>query len=99
MATDLRSSKEAARHDAFVAAQLQRAEQRIRSLDLAAGFLGLLAGVLLYAALMALCDHYLNLSPRSRQIVFIAWLVGAAVYGWFFLLVPLRRRVNPYFAA
>jgi collagen type III alpha len=89
----------AARYDAVVEAQLARARGRIRSLDATVGVLGFLAGTLAYAAIMTLVDRWLELAPLTRQLVFAGYLLAAAVYLGFALILPLCRRLNPYYAA
>src|SRR2546429_229530 len=101
MATDLGRAKAApsAKYDAFVASQLARAESRIRALDLTASLLGYLAGALAYVVLMVLIDGKLELSDRARQTALYAFLAGSALYLLFAVILPLRRRINPYYAA
>jgi hypothetical protein len=101
MATDTRAGKgpAPAKYDAFVAAQLGRAEGRIRTLDLAAALLGFVAATLVFAVLMAAIDSRWNLSAGARQTALWLYLIGAAGYLFFLVLLPLRRRINPYYAA
>ena len=101
MATDLGRVKPAAssKYDAFVAAQLARAESRIRLLDLTAALLGFAALGLAYIVGMVLCDSKLELSQHARQLSLYAFLIAAAVYLFFMVVRPLRLRVNPYYAA
>jgi hypothetical protein len=101
MATDVRPSTSAptAKHDAFVQAQLARAEKRIRTLDLTAALLGFAAGTLAYGIGMALLDHWLNLPAGARQAAFVVYLIAAVVYLAWSVALPLSRRINPYFAA
>jgi collagen type III alpha len=101
MATDTRTGKgpTPAKYDTFVAAQLAKAESRIRTLDLAAGLLGFLAATLAFAVLMAAIDSKWMLSGSARQTVLWLYLGGAAVYLYAMVLRPLRRRINPYYAA
>jgi hypothetical protein len=100
MATDLGRAKSAAgRYDTFVAAQLARAERRIRALDLTAALLGFAAGTLAYAVVMVLVDRQFVLSLSARKTALFLYALGAAAYLWLAVLRPLRRRVNPYYAA
>ncbi len=101
MATDTRTAKGStpARYDAFVAGQLAKAESRIRAFDLATGLLGLLAATLVFAVLMAAIDSQWTLSPAVRQTVLGLYLVGAGVHLYRMVYLPLRRRINPYYAA
>jgi collagen type III alpha len=101
MATDTRTGKgpTPAKYDAFVASQLAKAERRIRTLDLAAALLGFLAVTLVFAVLMAAIDSKWALSAPVRQTILWLYLGGAAVYFYATVLLPLRRRINPYYAA
>ena len=101
MATDLGRVKPAAssKHDAFVAAQLARAESRIRLLDLTAALLGFAALGLAYVVGMVLCDSKLELSQPPgncrlacfpRRQCRLSVLPGPP---------PAALRVNPYYAA
>src|SRR5687767_12743827 len=101
MATDVRPtrSETANKHDAFIEAQLARAQGRIRTLDLTAALLGFVGLTLAYAALMVLLDRWLVLPPATRQATFLLYLLGAAVYLAVAVVRPLRWRVNPYYAA
>src|SRR3954447_22213898 len=101
MATDLGRAKSAAagRYDTFVAAQLSRAERRIRALDLTAALLGFAAGTLAYAVVIVLVDRQFLLSLSARKAALFLYALGAGVYLWLTVLRPLRRRVNPYYAA
>ncbi len=101
MATDLGRAKSAAagRYDTFVAGQLARAERRIRALDLTAALLGFAAGTLAYAVVMVLVDRQFLLSLSARKAVLFLYALGAGAYLWWAVLRPLRRRVNPYYAA
>src|SRR6516164_10956143 len=101
MATDLGRAKSAAagRYDTFVAAQLARAQRRVRALDLTAALLGFAAGTLAYAVLMVLLDRQFVLSLSARKTALFVYALGAAAYLGWAVLRPLRRRVNPYYAA
>jgi collagen type III alpha len=87
------------RSEAFVASQLERAERRIRNLDLTAGLLGLLAFTFLFALVMVVLDRRFDLPLAARQIALAVYLVSAGILAALFVLRPLRRRVNPYYAA
>jgi hypothetical protein len=98
MATQVKE-KAAGKHDAFIEAQLARAQDRIRFLDLTTAGLGLLAGTLAFTAFMVLLDRRFVLSDGARQLGLLAYLAGAGTYAAFFIVGPLRWRVNPYYAA
>lgn len=101
MATDLRRAKStaASKYDSFVSAQLARAENRIRLLDLMSGLLGCTALGLAYIVAMVLCDSKLMLSQETRQLALYLFLAGGTAYLFHVVVRPLRLRVNPYYAA
>jgi hypothetical protein len=79
--------------------QLHEAEQRVRRLDLTRGLLVLLAGSLAFLLLVVLLDRRFDLSLGSRRLALLGYLVGAGLYGTFFVLRPLRAPVNPRYLA
>src|SRR4051812_23171255 len=87
------------RTESFVEAELGRARRRIQAQDVGVAALGLLAGTLAYGLGMVLLDRWLNLSDTVRQIGLFAYLAAAVAYAVVILSRPLRREVNPYFAA
>src|SRR5688572_5630248 len=89
----------APKNDAFVEAQLDRARRRIRLLDLLTALLGFLAGTLAFGLVMAVLDSWLELSATARGIGFGLYAVAALVYLGFAVVLPLSRRINPYYAA
>jgi hypothetical protein len=102
MATELGSSKSAkaaAKNDAFVTAQLARAEKRVRALDVGAALLGFAALLCVFAAALSLADRAWSLPPWARQLSLVSFLVGGGAYLYFTLARPLLYRVNPYYAA
>ncbi|MGH9677648.1 MAG: hypothetical protein ACRD36_11155, partial [Candidatus Acidiferrum sp.] len=101
MATDLSPAKSSpvGRHEAFVVAQLGKTTQRIRALDTTTALCGFVAFTCLYAALMVAADQWLAQSAVIRQLLFLIYLSGATAYLTIFVGIPLRRRINPYFAA
>ena len=101
MATDLGQTKAAptAKYEAFVLAQLARTGQRIRALDLTAALLVFVAGTLAYAVAVVLLDRWLDLAPIVRQAACVVYLLTSAAYLTVFVVLPLSRRINPYFAA
>jgi hypothetical protein len=101
MATDLQpvTSASTGKHGKVVEQHLDRVRQRIRTLDLTAAALGLLAGTLAYGVLLALCDRRWELSPLARQAAFAFFVVAATLYAGVALVRPLCRRINPYYAA
>jgi collagen type III alpha len=87
------------RFESFVEAELGRARRRIQAQDIGMAALGLLAGTLAYALGMVVLDRWLNLSDTTRQIGLFTFLAAAIAYAAVVLTRPLRREVNPYFAA
>ena len=98
MATQV-SSKPVGKHEAYIAGQLGRAEQRIRFIDFATGLAGLVAGTLLFAAAIAVLDRAFTLSAGTRQMLLVSYVVAAGVYGYLAIIRPMRWRVNPLYAA
>jgi hypothetical protein len=88
-----------AKYDAQVAGQLSRAERRVRLLDLAAGLCVFVALSLGYAAIMVLLHWKLQLSPPIRQVALVVYLLGAAAFLTWKVILPYRRPINPRFAA
>ena len=68
-------------------------------LDLAAGGLGFLVLTFAYGLVMAVLDRKLEFSSLTRQVLFALYALGAGVYAYFMLALPLFRRINPYYAA
>ena len=101
MATDLgrNRSPSTAEYEKRVQGQLTRAEKRIRTLDLTAALLTFAAATLAYAVVAILLDRWLLLPTGVRQAGFVVYLLAAAAYLTAFVLRPLARRINPYFAA
>jgi hypothetical protein len=87
------------RFESFVESQLSRARRRIQAQDVGTAALGLLAGTLAYTLGMVLLDRWLDLSETARQIGLFGYLAAAISYAAIVLTRPLRREVNPYFAA
>ncbi|HMF13863.1 MAG TPA: hypothetical protein VKE94_16210, partial [Gemmataceae bacterium] len=101
MATDLAEVKSAPapRYEAVFEQQLTRAVGRVRFLDVTAALLGLGASTLLYALIVLGLDRWLVLTAPVRQAALILYVLVAGAYLGFFLVRPLIRRVNPYYAA
>lgn len=98
MATDLRSAP-TTRHAQFVDQMLERARRRVRALDTATALLGLVGLSLLYAVGMALCDRWLDLPALIRQAALVFYLLAAACYLVYTVVLPWSRRLNPYYLA
>ncbi len=87
------------KHDAFVAAQLRRAERRIRTLDVSAALLGFLVLTCATVGGVAVADYLIPAFAFVRPFVLVSYLFLAAVYLGLTLARPLLRRVNPYYTA
>src|SRR3954452_12517116 len=87
------------KYDALIEERLERARARIRGLDAAVAVLGFVAGTLAYGLGMVILDSWVQFSSLARQACFAAYLVAAGVYITFVLVLPLLRRLNPYYAA
>src|SRR5260370_4461327 len=88
-----------AKYEAFVEEKLTQARGRIRMLDLAAGLLGLLAGTMVFALVMGWVDRWLQFSVAVRQFALAAYGLAALTYLAMFVIWPMVRRLNPYYAA
>ena len=102
MATDLgrKPVKTAgAKHDAFVQTQLDRAEKRIRLLDVGAALFGFACLVCVFIAAASLCDRAWSLPEWVRGLSLGCFLLGGGVYLYYTLARPLLYRVNPYYSA
>lgn len=89
----------AAKFDAQVDEQLAQATSRIRFHDLALGALSLAALGLVYATAMLLLDRNLELPEWVRQLSLVGFLLSAGAIAYFLLVRPLRRDINPLYAA
>jgi hypothetical protein len=100
MAT-VRQPKPAApeKYDSFVETHLDRARRRIRLLDVSSALLVFLAGTVAYALAVGLLDRRLELSPLARQVAFTAYAAASVLFLALFVVRPLCRRINPYYAA
>lgn len=87
------------KYERFVDRELSRATRRVQFLDFARAGLGLLIVTMAYGLVMMLLDKWLTLPQTVRQIGLLGYGAFLIVYGWFVLLRPFRRRVNPYYAA
>ncbi|MDB5306031.1 MAG: hypothetical protein JWO38_233 [Gemmataceae bacterium] len=89
----------AAKYESAVDEQIAQATSRIRVHDLAFGGLLLFAMVLVYATAMILLDRYLVLPEWVRQLALFGLLAAAGATAYWAIVRPLRRRVNPLYAA
>ena len=99
MAAVLETQDAAAKNDSAVDEQIAQATNRIRAHDLAFGGLVLLALVLVYTTAMIVLDRYLVLPEWVRQVALLAFLATLAGTAYLTLFSPLRKRINPLYAA
>ncbi|HET6573283.1 MAG TPA: hypothetical protein VFG68_06755 [Fimbriiglobus sp.] len=99
MASVLPPPSAPAKLDATLDQEIGKATGRIRLNDLLAGGLTLAVLTLAFVAAAILLDRWLVLPERVRQALLGGFVLTVAVVGYFTLLRPLRRAVNPRFAA
>lgn len=79
--------------------QIAQTTGRIRAHDLLFGGLTFGALVAVYVTAMILTDKYLNLAEWVRQLALGGFLLVAAGIAYWMILRPLRKRINPLYAA
>ena len=79
--------------------QIAQATSRIRTHDVAFGGLALVALVLAYTTVMIALDRYFVLPAAVRQVAFSGFVALLAGVAYLTLVSPLRRRINPLYAA
>ena len=87
--------------EGYIDQQIRRTRRSLKLLDLAAGTLTLLIGLLAFVLVGALIDHWIvpgGLSDGGRLALFGLMLAGVAWYGWR-QFVPLLKPINPVYAA
>jgi hypothetical protein len=99
MATVQEPVRAANRHETFVDSEIARASRRIRTHDAGVAALGLVLGTLVYALTMVLLDRAFDLPAAFRQFALLGYLVAAGLFAAIVLSRPVRRQVNPYYAA
>jgi hypothetical protein len=99
MAAVLDKKDPAAKFGSQVDEQLAETTSRIRFHDLAFGGLVLGAMILVYATAMILLDRYLVLPEWVRQLALGGFVLAVAGVGYFTIVRPLRRQINPLYAA
>jgi hypothetical protein len=87
------------KHDAYVAAQLRRAELRIRTLDVAGALLGFFALTGLLLGTAALADSFIPAFTVVRPFVLPLYFLAAVAFLGLTLARPLMRHINPYYTA
>lgn len=101
MATQARGkSTPSVKHDTLVEEALNRAQRRVRLLDVSAAVVGFILFVLVFGIVMALADRWAGgLAAGTRQLTLAGFVLVSLIYLGRFLVWPLLRPVNPYYAA
>lgn len=95
-----RKSTPAVKHEALIEQQLSKARLRVRLLDVGAAIVGFLLLLFTFGLSMALADRWAGGLPvLTRQLVLAGFVLMALCYLGAFLVWPLLRPVNPYYAA
>ena len=89
----------AAKFGSQVDEQIAQATGRIRAHDLMLGGLSLAALAAVYATAMIVIDQSFNLPEWVRQLALAVFLVVLAGTCYWLLIRPLRKRINPLYAA
>lgn len=87
--------------EGYIDQQIRRTRRSLKLLDLTAGILTLLIGLIAFVLVGALIDHWIipgGLSFSGRATLFGVMLLGVAWYGWR-QFVPLLKPINPVYAA
>src|SRR5687767_11852427 len=88
----------ASKYDAQILAQLERAQRRIRLLDLTTSALVLVAASLAYLSAVTMLDSWQRQPEWVLRLAFGLYVVAAGAYAVFYIIRPLRWRINPYYA-
>jgi hypothetical protein len=99
MAAVLEKQEATAKNSSQVDEQIAQATSRIRAHDLTFGGLVLVALLLVYATAMIVLDRSLNLPEWVRQVSLAAFLGVVVATAYLTLISPLRKRINPLYAA
>jgi hypothetical protein len=99
MASVAEPTKPLNKQEALVEAQLRLATNRVRGLDVMVASLATTAGVLAYAVGMIALDRWTELPLLARQVALSAFAVALALGVYLGIVRPLRRPVNPVYAA
>ena len=86
----------------YVDEQIRRTRRALKLVDLTAGMLTLVVGVLLYLLMAAVLEHWVvpgGWSPTARATLLIVLLGGVGWYGWRMFWPLVSKPINPAFAA
>ncbi|MFM7132124.1 MAG: hypothetical protein ACKO0V_22480, partial [bacterium] len=83
----------------FIEEQITAAQARIKSNDVFRAVLWIITGAMALLFVEIVLDHTVELPLIVRQVTLFAGLSAAATYGWFRVVRPWLRRINPLFAA
>jgi hypothetical protein len=86
-------------YQALLEGELARAQQRLRTLDIATAALLLLVGLATYTVVVMVLDTAVELPVWLRRSMLALAALGGACYAAVAMIRPLWYHVNPYFAA
>lgn len=87
--------------EGYIDQQISRTRRSLKLLDLAAGVMTLMIGLLGFILVGAVIDQWIvpgGLGPIGRTLLFSVMLLGVLWYGWRQFL-PLLKPINPVYAA
>ncbi len=99
MPTIAAKPKPGAKLETEVDRQIAKVVRRIRTHDVLAGVFLLAVVVLGYVAVAMVLDRWLELPDWIRQLGFLGLLGSVGALAWLAVVRPLRRTVNPLYAA
>lgn len=86
----------------FVDEQIRRTRRALKSVDLVAGCITLVIGILSYLLTMAVLEHWVvpgGLSPTARAMLLIVLVGGVLWYSWRCFWPLISQPINPVYAA
>jgi collagen type III alpha len=88
--------------ESVIEQRLRQTRRQVKGVDVVAGVISLLIGLLGYLLAAAVIDHWLfrgGLGPWGRSLLWFVLVVAVTVYLVRRVLPPMLHRVNPIFAA